>query len=102
VISVSTRGRCAIAALFKIPVDHAGALRLGPAELDTSLDELEAAGVPLDPDRSAIWARFMDRRALYEPAVLGLASLLQAAPAQWSSDCSPPFRLPPIFRIPPG
>jgi hypothetical protein len=97
-LRAATRVVREIADLFKIPVDHAGDLRLSAAELDSSLDELEAAGVPLDPDRSAIAARFMDRRALYEPSVLGLASLLQAAPTQWSSDRSPPFQLPPIFR----
>lgn len=87
-----------IASLFKIGVDPVGMEALTSTEFNASLDELEAAGVPLDGDRVAIWDRFRARRAHYEPAVLGLAALLEAAPAQWSSDRSPPFRMPPIFR----
>ena len=58
------------------------------ADLNAGLDELEAAGVPIDGDRSAVWARFAARRAEYEPPVLGF---LEAAPAPWSSDRSPRF-----------
>src|SRR5215831_10015074 len=97
-LSAATRVVRDIAGLFKITVDQVGLPKLTAAEFNASLDELEAAGVPLDDDRSVIWDRFNGRRAHYEPSVLGLASLLEAAPAQWSSDRSPPFRLPPIFR----
>jgi hypothetical protein len=95
-LTAATRVVRDIAGLFKIPTDRP--LALMATELNAALDELEAAGIPLDSDRDAIWDRFGARRAPYESSVLGLASLLEAAPAQWSSDRSPPFRLPPIFR----
>ena len=87
-----------IACFFQIGIEHDGDHLLPQAELDAALDELAEAGVPLDADRAAIWDRFSTRRAQYEPAVIGLASLTDAAPAPWSSDRSPPLRLPPIFR----
>jgi hypothetical protein len=54
--------------------------------------------VPIDEDRELIGERFAAPRAQYEPALLGLASLVVGAPAPWSSDRSPPIRLPPIFN----
>jgi len=97
-LTAGTRVVRDIAGYFGIVVDHDGELMLGQAEFDASLDELEAAEIPLDADRALIWERFSTRRARYEPAVLALAALLDAAPAPWSSDRSPPLRLPPIFR----
>ena len=87
-----------IAGYFQIVVSHDGDHKVTPAEFDTSLDELAAASVPIDEDRNLIWERFAARRAQYEPALLGLAALVVAASAPWSSDRSPPVRLRPIFR----
>jgi hypothetical protein len=88
-----------IAGYFQIPVDLAGQLELSRAELETALDELSTAGLPVDERRSAVWERFAGRRVLYEPAVLGLAGLIDAPPAPWSSDRARPLgHYPPIFR----
>ena len=97
-LTAATRVVREIAGYFQIVVSHDGDHKLTPAEFDASLDELAAASVPIDEDRELIWERFAARRAQYEPALLGLASLVDAAPAPWSSDRSPPLRLPPIFR----
>jgi hypothetical protein len=87
-----------IAGYFQIPVDRDGEPALTPAELDAALDELAEAGLPVDHEsRGEIWERFAARRALYEPAVLGLAGLLDVPPAPWSSDRAPPQPSPPIF-----
>ena len=97
-LTAATRVVRDIAGFQQIVVEHDGDHKLTPAELNASLDELDAAGVPLDKDRRLIWERFAARRAQYEPAVLGLASLLDAAPAPWSSDRAPPPHIPPILR----
>ena len=97
-LTAATRVVREIAAYFGIVIDRDDDAKLTRAEFDASLGELEAAGVPLEEDSALIWERFAARRTLYEPAVLGMASLLDAAPAPWSSDRSPPLRLPPIFR----
>ena len=88
-----------MATYFRVPVDHDGPLRLSATEFDGAIDELEAAGVPIDTDRAAIWERFSRRREQYEPAVLGLAGLLDAAPAPWSADRALPVGNPRIFRF---
>jgi hypothetical protein len=97
-LTAATRVVRDIAGFFQIVVVHDGDHKVTPAELDASLDELAAAGLPIDEDRNVIWERFAARRAEYEPALLGLAALVVAAPAPWSSDRSPPLRLPPIFN----
>jgi hypothetical protein len=96
-LTAATRVVRDIAGFQQIAVGHDGNHKLTPAEFNASLDELDAAGVPLDKDRRLIWERFAARRAKYEPAVLGLASLLDAAPAPWSSDRAPPPHIPPIL-----
>jgi hypothetical protein len=97
-LTAATRVVRDIAGFFLIGVDHDGEHKLTRPEFDAALDELTVAGIPLEGDWNLIWERFAARRALYEPAVLGLATLVEAAPAPWSSDRSPPLRFPPIFR----
>lgn len=96
-LTAATRVVRDIAVFSQIIVDGDGDHRLTAAELDACLDELAAAGVPIDEDRNVIWERFAARRAPYGRAVVELAALLEAAPAPWSSDRSPPLRLPPIL-----
>jgi hypothetical protein len=88
-----------VAGYFQIPIEHEGEPALAPDELDAALDTLAEAGVPVDREhRGEIWDRFAARRALYEPAVLGLAGLLDVPPAPWTGDRATPGRTPPIFR----
>ena len=86
-----------LAGFFQVSIDS-GEVSVSRAEFDTALDELEAAGLPLVGDRGQAWERFRRRRAEYDGALLGLASLVDAPPAEWSSDRSPPLRMPPIFQ----
>jgi hypothetical protein len=97
-LTAATRVVRDIAGFFLLVVEHDGNHKVTRAEFDAALDELTVAGLPLESDWDLIWERFAARRALYEPAVLGLATLVDAAPAPWSSDRSPPLRLPPVFR----
>jgi hypothetical protein len=65
-------------------------------EFDQALDDLAAAGVPLKPDRDQAWADFAGWRINYDTALLGLAAVVFAPTAPWSSDRSPVFN--PRFR----
>jgi hypothetical protein len=48
--------------------------------------ELEAAGVPLKPDRDQAWQDFAGWRVNYDTVLLALCVLVMAPPAIWSSD----------------
>jgi hypothetical protein len=89
-----------LAAFFQVPLDlDAGRpLSIERAELDAVLDRLDDVNVPLTGDRDVIWERFARRRALYDLPLLGLAALVDAPPAPWSSDRMPPRVPPPVFR----
>jgi len=54
--------------------------------------ELEAAGVPLKPDREQCWRDFAGWRVNYDAVLLGLAAATMAPVAPWSSDRSPAYR----------
>ncbi len=86
-----------IAGFFQIPTDG-DEVSVSREEFDAVLAELEAAGLPVVRERDLAWERFAQRRAAYDSALLGLASLVEAPPAEWSSDRSPPLLMPPIFR----
>ena len=85
-----------IAGFFQISIagDESSVSR---SEFDAVLAELQTAGLPLVADWDQAWERFSRRRAAYDSALLGLASLVDAPLAEWSSDRSPPLRMPPIF-----
>ncbi len=68
-------------------------------EYDALYDDLDAAGVPLVADRDRAWADFAGWRVNYDAVLLGLAALVDAPPAPWSSDRGPLHRpTPRIFR----
>jgi hypothetical protein len=57
-------------------------------EFDMALEELEAAGVPLKPDRDQAWRDFAGWRVNYDTVLLALCALTLAPYAPWSSDRS--------------
>ena len=64
--------------------------RLGArGEFDEACDRLAADGVPLKPDRDDAWRHFSGWRVNYDAVLLGLAALVDAPTARWSSDRGP-------------
>lgn len=57
-------------------------------EFDVTCSRLEAAGLPLKPDRDQAWRDFNGWRVNYDRVLLGLAQLTMAPVAKWSSDRS--------------
>jgi hypothetical protein len=55
-------------------------------EFDLMYVELEAAGLPLKPDREKAWADFCGWRVNYDTTLVRLATVVTAPPAHWSSD----------------
>ena len=55
-------------------------------EFDLLCVELEAAGVPLKPDRDQAWRAFAGWRVNYDTVLIALSALVMAPPAVWSSD----------------
>lgn len=58
-------------------------------EFDLVCVELEAAGVPLKPDRDRAWRDFTGWRVNYDSVLVQLAALVDAPPGRWSSDRGP-------------
>ncbi len=56
------------------------------SEFDGVLARLEAAGLPLKPDREQAWSDFGGWRVNYDRALIELCTLVMAPFAQWSSD----------------
>lgn len=68
------------------------------AEYDDLINRLEAAGLPIKPDREKAWQDFAGWRVNYDRTLLILCSLVMAPPnIAWSSDRAPKFKLPPLF-----
>ncbi len=93
----------AIADLFGVPHDpNPGPddpISVTKAEFVEVYERLEAAGVPLKPDREQAWRDFCGWRGNYDTVLLTLAGLVMAPYAPWSSDRSPARRhRPPIVR----
>jgi hypothetical protein len=55
-------------------------------EFDLLLVELDAAGVPVKPDRNQAFEDWAGWRVNYDRALVGLAGLVTAPEARWSSD----------------
>lgn len=55
-------------------------------EFDLLLVELDAAGVPIKADRDQAWRDWAGWRVNYDKVVVGLAALVTAPHAPWSSD----------------
>jgi len=96
-LTAATRVIREIAGYFRVELDPASALRLSRAEFEVGLEQLAKVEIQLSGDRDAAWERFAQRRARYEAAVRGLATIVDAPPAPWASDGLPPLRRPNIF-----
>jgi hypothetical protein len=75
-------------------------------EFDEAWERLEAANVPMKPDREQAWLDFGGWRVNYDVPLVALAGLTTAPVAPWSSDRGIANVRPPIFRrarpLPPG
>ncbi len=54
-----------------------------------TLDRLAAEGIPLKADREQAWRDFAGWRVNYDSCVLGLAQMVLAPRAPWTSDRPP-------------
>lgn len=61
-------------------------IRVTRAEFDAALERLAASNVPLKPDREQAWRDFRGWRVNYDTVLIGLAELIMAPSAPWSSD----------------
>jgi hypothetical protein len=68
-------------------------------EFEEACDQLVAAGIAVRADRDAAWADFQGWRVNYDLALVGIASLVMAPYAPWSSDRSPRYRRPRLHRF---
>ncbi len=55
-------------------------------EFDHACNQLAEAGIAIKADRDQAWKDFAGWRVNYDQAVIGLANLVMAPPARWSSD----------------
>jgi hypothetical protein len=76
------------------------AITVSREEFDQLCVELEAAAVPLKPDRDQAWRDFAGWRVNYDEVLVALCLLTMAPPAKWSSDRVPlrPHRRPTVRR----
>ncbi|HEX7522003.1 MAG TPA: hypothetical protein VF441_08115 [Acidimicrobiia bacterium] len=90
-----------VADLFGIPYDPDPAqgdpISIAREEFDELYEELAAAGVPMRPDRERCWREFAGWRVNYDAVLIGLAGLVMAPYAVWSSDRSLRYRRPRIL-----
>ena len=81
-----------ISAFFRIPFNNDPApddpISITRHEFDDACRRLEEKGVPLKEDRDQAWRDFAGWRVNYDDVLLGLALLIVAPPAEWSSDRS--------------
>ena len=69
-------------------------------EFDDACDRMQAAGVPITPDREQAWSDFAGWRVNYDVVLLALAEITMAPYAPWTSDRSgPQHRRPRIGRF---
>ena len=88
----------AVAEYFDIPFDPdplpTDPIAISRSEFDDACERLEAAGIPLHEDRDQAWRDFAGWRVNYDRAVVGMAGLVMAPYAPWSSDRSLSYRRP--------
>jgi len=81
-----------VADLFQVPYNTTpkpgDAISIARAEFDEAYDTLQEAGVPLKSDRDQAWRDFAGWRVNYDIPLVGIARLIVAPPAPWSSDRS--------------
>jgi hypothetical protein len=92
----------AIASFYNLPFDDDprpnDPISVTRAEFEAMLDELNAEGVPLKPDRERAWRAFAGWRVNYDTTLVGLCAFCEAPSAPWSSDRSDRFQRPTLFR----
>jgi hypothetical protein len=92
-----------IADFFGIPYDanpkRGDPICIGRDEYEEGCARLEAAGVPLKPDRDETWLDFAGWRVNYDTSLVALAGLTMAPYAPWSSDRSVRWLRPSVFRF---
>ncbi len=80
----------AIADFFGLPFDPDPApgdpIAIEREEFDEALERMRRAGVPLVADTDAAWRAYAGWRVNYDAALLGLAELVMAPYAPWTSD----------------
>jgi hypothetical protein len=99
----------AIARYYGVPYnptpDPNAPISIYRGEFQLLYDNLEAAGVPMRPDREQAWRDFAGWRVNYDEALLALCSLCAAPATPWSSDRSDRFHRPslrhPHWRVDP-
>lgn len=83
----------AIAAYFDLPHDADPAptdpILVTREEFEEACEQLVAAGIAVRADRDAAWTDFQGWRVNYDLALVGIAGLVMAPYAPWSSDRSP-------------
>jgi hypothetical protein len=72
-------------------------ISIGRDEWNGVIAELEAAGVPMKPDRDQAWRDFAGWRVNYDRVLISLAALTEAPMALWSSDRGMVPMRPPVF-----
>jgi hypothetical protein len=81
-----------IAGFFSIPYDadprYGDPVSIDRSEFDVAYERLAAVGLPMKPDREQAWHDFAGWRVNYDQPLLGLAGLIHAPTAPWSSDRS--------------
>jgi hypothetical protein len=79
-----------ISGTFRIAYDPDPApddpITISRQDFDNLCVELLAANVPLKADRDQAWKDFAGWRVNYDPVLVGLARMVVAPPARWSSD----------------
>ena len=79
-----------IADVFGLPYDPApkptDPISISRREFDNVCIELEAAGIALKANRDAAWQSFAGWRVNYDAVLVGLARLVVAPDARWSTD----------------
>jgi hypothetical protein len=93
----------AIAAYYDLPYDADPAptdpILVTREEFDDACDQLVADGIAVRADRDAAWADFQGWRVNYDLALVGIAGLVMAPYAPWSSDRSSRYRRPRIYHL---
>jgi hypothetical protein len=88
----------AVARYFDLPFDPdpgpTESTSITEDEFFDACDSLAAAGIPVRDDRDEAWQRFNGWRINYDQVLIGLAGLVMAPYAPWSSDRSLRYRRP--------
>ena len=88
----------AVSRYFDLPFDPdpapTDATSITEDEFFDACDGLAAAGIPIREDRDDAWQRFNGWRINYDQVLIGLAGLVMAPYAPWSSDRSLRYRRP--------